>query len=141
MEQKFNYSWFGYDPSAVQDKIDLMNKDYEKTVQGLDHELAIIKGESNGLKEKICGQVEEISLYENATREINDILFLAHMQATERVYKSSKNAEQMAINIREAVLEREKEFERLKNTLKRLTGEMRSITHNYEPVSEVSENE
>ena len=141
MEHKFKYSWFGYDPSAVNDKIDVMMKDYEKRVQDLSNELSMIRGESDRLKGKICGLVEEISMYENITREISDILFFAHMQATEKVYKSLRNAEQIGIGMREAVLEREKEFERLKNTLKRLTEEIRAVTRSYDPVSEGSVNE
>lgn len=141
MEPKFNYSLFGYDPAAVQHKIDLMKKEYEETMKGLSNELFLVNGEADSLKEKICGLVEEISQYENANQEIINILFTAHMQATEKVYKSSRSAEQMAIEIRETVLKQEQEYEKLKNTLKRLTVEMRSIARSYNLALEESENE
>ena len=141
MEPKFNFSLFGYDPAAVQHKIDMMKKDHEETVKRLNDELFQVNSEIDALKNKICRLVEEISLYENANQEITDILFTSHMQATERVYMSSRKAEQAAIEIRETVLKREQEYEKLKNTLKRLTEEMRSIATSYNLALEAFENE
>jgi len=127
MGPKFDYSLFGYDPAAVQHKINLMKADFEEKIKGLNNKLFQVNSEIDILREKICSLTEEISQYENANQEIVNVLFTAHMEATEKVYNSSRKAEQIGIEIRETVLNREREFEELKSTLKRLTGEMRSV--------------
>lgn len=141
MELVFRHSFFGYTPDSVKQKIDLMEKEFEDAEKQLNDQLCQIESEIELLKGRICSLVEDISQHETAKQEISDLLMNAHMQATEKVYKSARDAEQISLDIREDVLKREQEYERFKNTLKRLAEEMRSLTKDYHQALEASKNE
>lgn len=127
METKFASSLFGYDPLAVQRKIALMNDDFRMTLRKLSAELNQVNDEIEELKQKISNLEEELQSCRSFHNEIVEVLSVAHLEATERVYKAMKKAEQMVKEARETVLLRQKEYDHLKRTVRRITEEMQAI--------------
>ena len=131
MKMKFAYSLFGYDPEVVHEKIELLNRESENKHRELTNELSRINDEIQMLQREIRRIDAETTEYKKINEEIMQVLFAAHMEASEEVYNTSKKAEQIGLETRETVLKREREYAELNNTLKRLTEEMQSIAQGY----------
>jgi len=140
LEKKFARSFFGYDEEEVEYKIRAMNKAYEESLRQLSDQLFEATSEIESLKERIRSIEDEIAQENSLNEEIKSILFSAHMKATDNVYGAIKAAESMSIKVREKVYEKEKESERIKKTLEKLTEDMESIAQCYSKALEEYKN-
>jgi|GEM_PF-4059972 len=131
MGNKFSYSFFGYDPQAVEEKTGSLHREFQNRTQKLISDLSGINEGIRMLQQEIRKIDAELVEYKRINDEIMQILFAAHMEASEEVFKSVKKAEQTGSETRETVLRREKEYTELNNTLKRLTQEMQSVVRGY----------
>lgn len=138
---KFRRSLFGYDAEAVRKRIEQMEQDYTHYLQQLNNEIEQIKAETAKLNENIERINAEIISYQSMNEEIINILLTAHLEATQRVYQTMKEAEKMSIDIRELLVKREMENEILKNTLKKYTEDIQSIALDYNKALEEFRNE
>ena len=131
MKMEFGYSLFGYDPQAIEEKIEFLSKEFENKLRDLNNELLRINEEIYMLQREISKLEVETADYKKINEEIMQVLFAAHMEASEEVYKTSKRAEQIGLETRETVLKREREYAELNSTLKRLTEEMQTVARGY----------
>ncbi len=131
MEMKFSHSLIGYDPKVVQENIECLKREFENTLGQLNNQLSRTNEEIYMLQREISKMELETADYKKINEEIMQILFAAHMEASEEVYNTSKRAEQIGIETREIVLKREREYAELNKTMQRLTDEMQSIARGY----------
>lgn len=131
MEMNFGHSLFGYDPAHVRNKIDMITKDYERTLWQLEDELARLNQEIIELKDKVEELETELVEYHELNSEISKVLVNAHMEATQKVFEATLKAEDIYNKAKERVMKKERESAELKDTVKKLTGEMQSIARDY----------
>lgn len=137
----FRRSLFGYDAAAVQSKIEQMELHYAQITERLNNEISVLNRETAIINEKIARIEAEITSYQNMNEEIINILLAAHLEATEKVYQTMREAEQMSIDIRELLVKRERENEALKDTIKKYTEDVQAIALDYNNILEEFRNE
>lgn len=131
MDNKFGHSLIGYDPVLVEKRLHFLNEEFKSTMKEIQEELTQVEQDINNLEDKILKVRYEIADCRKLNEDVTQVLMSSHMDATEKVYEAMRKAEQIKKETREKILKREKEKEKMKMTVKRLTGEMQSIAEEY----------
>ena len=131
METEFKISFFGYDPASVKDLLKRMHTEHSQKIETLRKQLADETHYLELLKVEVQQVRSELDAYKSLEEGISQALARAQLEAAQRVYNSTRDAEQMERVAAEKVIRQKNELTKLKTTMKTIREEISSMTKQY----------
>ena len=134
MEKKFKRALIGYSPADLEDYLNKINTDFDNKMEELRKQQADEIHHLELLKVQVQNVRDEIDSYSTIKNMILKLLFAAHYESTEKVYKALKYVEQAEKKAADKVLLKKAELAKLKKDIDIIMGEIISVTGQYKSI-------
>jgi len=128
MEMNMGRALFGYKMKEVENKIALINQEFEEANHDYYRQLTGLRSKNEDLRRKLEAIQEQISDYKNLRNEILDILYNGHIEAFTSVYEVMKKNQQMEKYKIDILDMQKKKYSDLTGSIKGFLSQVQNIT-------------